>query len=90
MNDWIHRAACAGHDTETWFPDRYTGRRHATQIEAAKNVCWHSCPVRLACLTAELAAEGDSAASMRHGIRGGLDPGQRWRVQQQLAERQAA
>ena len=85
---WREAAACRGHDPEVFFPDGYTAR-YATRIQQAKDACW-ACPVRLDCLDDALVSEGDAAGSQRHGIRGGLDGQQRWRVRQQLAARKAA
>lgn len=85
---WREHAACSGHNPETWFPDGYTAR-YTTRIQRAKHVCW-ACPVRIACLDDALDREGDAAARHRHGIRGGLDPEQRWRIRQQFDARKAA
>lgn len=88
MTDWRERAECRSTDPETFYPAGF-GARYLTRIERAKDDCW-ACPGRLACLDDALQAEGDAAASMRHGIRGGLEPDQRWRVRQQLDAREAA
>lgn len=88
MNDWREQAGCLDTDPETFFPAGF-GARYLTRIEQAKDHCW-ACPARLPCLDDALQAEGDAASSMRHGIRGGLEPDQRWRVRQQLAARQDA
>ncbi|MDI5965801.1 WhiB family transcriptional regulator [Streptantibioticus silvisoli] len=88
MTDWHDQAQCRGTDPETFFPAGF-GARYLTRIERAKDDCW-ACQVRLDCLDDALNREGDTAASMRHGIRGGLEPDQRWRVHQQLTERKAA
>lgn len=52
--DWRDRAACVGHDTETWFP-LATANQHRVsvvvqaQTEQAKAIC-ANCPVRQKCL----------------------------------------
>lgn len=88
MTDWRDRAGCRSENPETFFPDGYTAR-YITRIQRAKDTCW-ACPVRLDCLDDALDREGDAAANRRHGIRGGLDPKQRWRVQQRIDARKAA
>lgn len=65
---WYDRAACAGQDTDLWFPRQPTGS-HAVQT------CRH-CPVRAECLLEALQEEGSGYAH-RYGIRGGLTAGQR-------------
>lgn len=52
--DWRDRAACVGHDSETWFPLATANQRGPAvavqaQIEQAKAVC-ADCPVRQTCL----------------------------------------
>lgn len=66
---WREDAACAGLDTELFFPvdDR------AASIETPRRVC-RGCPVRAACLADVLATE---APVRRYGITGGTTPGER-------------
>jgi hypothetical protein len=69
---WFDWAACAGMDTEDFFPlgdGPATGRA----MEAAKKVCGR-CPVRFACLTDALASE---TPGRRYGVFGGLGADER-------------
>ncbi|MFJ8109958.1 WhiB family transcriptional regulator [Streptomyces sp. NPDC096132] len=66
MTAWRTRAACAGQDTELWFPDYPVGA-------PAMKICGR-CPVRAECLYDCLA---DEVPSRRYGIRGGLTTGER-------------
>ncbi|MBN9791166.1 WhiB family transcriptional regulator [Pseudonocardia sp. TMWB2A] len=68
-NRWRDEAACAGLDTELFFPvdDR------TTSIETPRRVC-RGCPVRAACLADVLATEDPAR---RYGIAGGTTPGER-------------
>nr|WP_119589811.1 WhiB family transcriptional regulator [Streptomyces scabiei] len=64
---WHERAACAGQDTELWFPKQ--------PIDSpAMNTC-RACPSRAECLYDALRFE--THGSPRYGIRGGLTTGQR-------------
>ena len=70
--DWRARAACLGHDPETFFPqpaDR-DGEDEAIAI------CW-TCPVRRDCLIDAMTAEEGRQASTRWGIWGGYTPVER-------------
>lgn len=42
-SDWRKRAACRGHDTDMFFPER------GQNVKPAKEVC-HTCPVKKPCL----------------------------------------
>lgn len=66
---WRDDAACAGLDTELFFPvdDR------AASVETPRRVC-RGCPVRVACLADALAVEDPVR---RFGIVGGTTPGER-------------
>jgi WhiB family redox-sensing transcriptional regulator len=66
---WREDAACAGLDTELFFPvdDR------AASVETPRRVC-RACPVRAACLADVLATEDPAR---RYGITGGTTPGER-------------
>lgn len=72
MSDWRDRAACLGHDDDTFFPDR----GDTTGTDEALRVC-ATCPVTTQCLDAALTEEGNLAGAYRHGIRGGTTPDQR-------------
>ncbi len=69
---WWRAAACRGMDTELFFP----ARRDAAAAARAKRVC-AACPVRAACLAAELAAPVGRAPE---GIVAGLVGWQRTRL----------
>ncbi|MER5750677.1 WhiB family transcriptional regulator [Streptomyces sp. NPDC002088] len=84
---WHMQALCAqpeyrGQQDELWFaPDR-----RAEAIEEAKRLC-HLCPVRMACLRAEMAAEGNAGRDRRFGVRGGLTGGERHALHKELQRR---
>jgi hypothetical protein len=75
---WFEWAACAGMDTEDFFP-LGDGPATARAMEAAKQVCGR-CPVRFACLTDALARE---TAGRRYGVFGGLSA---WEREQLVTE----
>ena len=66
---WRDEAACAGLDTELFFPvdDR------APSVEPPRRVC-RACPVRAACLADALSTEDPAR---RFGIVGGTTPAER-------------
>lgn len=64
---WQSRAACIGHDSDLWFPER------GASIDEARDICW-SCPVRLDCLQYAL----DHREI--HGVWGGLSQRQLRRI----------
>jgi len=72
VQDWRDFAVCRGMDTNTWFP---TPGQPAAR-KAAMRIC-RECPVRRACLVDAMRMEANSKNTIRHGIRGGLTPGQR-------------
>lgn len=72
---WMADAACAGVDTETFYPDF----KDPDAIRAAKRYC-HACPVIERCLQYALAEPVDRA-----GIWGGMTPQER----EQMARRAA-
>ncbi|MCK1813306.1 WhiB family transcriptional regulator [Streptomyces sp. XM4011] len=75
--NWEIDAACRTADPEAWFPD-FGGDNG----EPAKRICRKHCPVALACLEAALAEEHGLSAGHRYGIRGGLGPKARARLQE--------
>ena len=75
---WAEQAACAGANTNDWFPERGEWGGKVLKVCAG-------CPVRIDCLDDALAEEAGRAGG-RHGIRGGLTPNQR----SQLAKDRAA
>jgi WhiB family redox-sensing transcriptional regulator len=74
---WQARAACA-HLVATGVADADDWRARDHRASAAR-VC-DSCPVRQECLRAALAEEAGFGPKSRHGIRGGLSPSQRARL----------
>lgn len=72
--EWHRAAACAGLDTDAFFPA--AGADAALQVQAAKRVC-RGCPVRAACLADVMSWE---QPSRRHGVAGGLSPAERHRL----------
>ena len=77
-HQWQQSAACAQVDPELWFP---TGPEDALE---ARRICHTSCPVREACLEAAMAEEhpDNPRRFRREGIRGGLTPPERKRLQE--------
>lgn len=63
---WRYEAACAGLDTDKFFPDT------ATEYRQVRKICFR-CPVQAECLIDALSTGTFSA----FGIRGGLTPAQR-------------
>lgn len=64
---WADDAACVGEDPARYFNERIPVR----------SLACGRCPVADRCLAEALAAEGTTAAQMRFGIYGGLNPDQR-------------
>jgi len=79
--DWRERAACAGEDTEEWFPAQPVGSR-------AIEICRGLCPVRAECLYEELRHE--TPGNPRFGVWGGLTTGERQRLPALPSSRPAA
>jgi len=69
---WRHQAACAGMDTDFWFPDRPV---YSPDHKRAVTVC-RICVVQLACLRTAIETPEN------HGIWGGLSPKQRIALRQ--------
>ena len=67
--DWTG-AACIGHDPEIWYPDP----TDTITTREAVDIC-RGCPVRQACL--EQAMREEETSGGRYGIRGGLTPEER-------------
>lgn len=70
--DWTG-AACIGHDPETWYPDP----TDTITTDEAVDIC-RGCPVKQACLDQAMLEEETSGG--RYGIRGGLTPEDRRRL----------
>lgn len=75
---WMADAACAGMDTNLFFPAGTGHGRPAGYGVEAKAVC-HRCPVRIECLNHAL-ANGE-----QHGIWGGMGPRERTNVRRRRA-----
>lgn len=73
------RAICRD-DPDLYFPAGYS-HSYRPQIDAAKRTCAR-CPLLSDCLREALADEGskDGGARNGNGIRGGLTPGERYRL----------
>ena len=63
---WMRNAACQGQGFDAWFAIDEVGE----DMEAARSTC-AGCPVRVECLDYAL------DCSIRHGLWGGLSPGER-------------
>jgi WhiB family redox-sensing transcriptional regulator len=72
---WLDEAACLGHDLQKFFP------ASVKDFDAAKKVC-KPCDVRLKCLAWALSVE--PPGSRRHGVIGGLTPGERDKLYKKL------
>lgn len=72
---WRDDAACRDSAAEGFFPDSSDPREY----DAPRAVC-RRCPVRQECLADQLAWEGGSGSSARHGMYGGLTPEERHAV----------
>lgn len=74
--EWTRRAACAGDpQPDIWFLE---GPREG---QTALAICRRHCPVAAQCLNAALEEEAGVPAAHRFGIRGGLLPDDRYRLQ---------
>lgn len=91
---WYERAACsARHDdpdlwTELPPPSRggRVGKWGAGEQKKAVAIC-RACPVMVECLNAALREERGVVGKARYGIRGGLTPSQRAKVDAERARR---
>ena len=73
--DWRARAACLGHDPETFFPQP-ADREGETEAIA---IC-SGCPVKADCLADAMQAEKGLSVSNRWGIWGGFSAHERARM----------
>lgn len=74
--DWRDEAACAVSDPELFFSNgSFSGM--------ALRICNEYCSVREECLQAAL--EEEAGATYRHGLRGGLNGGQRRELAKEVA-----
>jgi WhiB family redox-sensing transcriptional regulator len=74
---WRFRAACVGDDPEIFYPDKIGSKR--LKFEAAKAIC-DVCPAVAFCLAAALDDERGELGVHRWGMRGGLRPAERVRL----------
>lgn len=79
---WHLLAACRDEDPDLFFPEREDASDAGSYL-AARMIC-NRCPVRAECLATALAEERGRGASYRHGMFGGLTPGERARRAQTL------
>lgn len=77
--EWKTKAVCRQQNPELFFPNRGD---HDTAAQA-RQVC-RSCPVITECLDDALSRKE------RHGVWGGLTPGERTHLRRQMAEQQEA
>ena len=79
---WQEDAACRQSAVpEVFFPEAAVTHAYT---QAALSYC-RSCPVVAECLAAALAEEADAPRRMTFGIRGGLGPEARYRMQERSA-----
>lgn len=77
---WEADALCPQTDPEVFYPIK------GGNPQDAKDIC-HQCPVRVDCLQAAMAEEGD-AGSYRWGVRGGYTADERRRMARNHTRRQ--
>lgn len=68
----LSRGACVGRTDVDFFPNNVT-----VKYTAARELCVR-CPVRDDCLEEAMDLEGSSVRQSRHGMLGGLTPGERY------------
>lgn len=92
---WYARAACANHpdlDPDLWTDQPAPvhggkiGQWGAGEQKKAIAIC-RACPVMVECLNAALREEHGVVGKARYGIRGGLTPSQRAKVDAERARR---
>ncbi len=78
MTHWLELADCVYTDPEAFYS--------AETVELAKGIC-EGCPVTAECLGAAMQQEAPGPDDTqeanlfdRHGVRGGLDPDERWQL----------
>lgn len=71
-------ALCNGCNPDIWFEDAWASKRlvFTKSLEKARTFC-DACPVRVACLAAEMKAEAGMPCDHRIGVFGGLTGAQR-------------
>lgn len=89
---WHTDAACAGMDPDIFYPNdpqpigRPTNPAKPDGYAQARTVCGR-CPVRDQCLSEAMADEAGNGAKVRHGMRGGLTPTERYRLPWRICRR---
>lgn len=82
---WVDRAACYGLGDRTFFDDPWPLFADGEQgcdpdaVAKARDVC-AGCPVRVQCFSDAMEVEDGAAEVMRHGMRGGVTPSQRYSI----------
>ena len=64
---------------EIYFADDPTDNNHTYNEPLAKRIC-SECPLKTQCLEHAMREEGSAGPRARWGIRGGLTPGERFRL----------
>jgi WhiB family redox-sensing transcriptional regulator len=80
---WSDRAACAGMDTEIFYP--VSEASDSPGVRRAKFICW-GCPVRRECLDDALEVE----PAKDHGVRGGTTAKERRALRKRFPRKGAA
>lgn len=88
MTTWDTAAACKGMDGDLWFPTSYDTMPGRYQVAVAVQICAR-CPVQPACLQDAMDEEGGKQLHVRHGIRGGYTPAERFNGRRALVRAQA-
>ena len=82
---WVDRAACEGLGDQAFFDDIWPLTDDGEEgfvpaaFKRARDVC-AGCPVRVECFSDAMDLEDGAAQVMRHGLRGGVSPGQRYSI----------
>lgn len=72
---WLHRTVCRPEHANIFFPDATTPK----DFDEAKQIC-AECPVAKECLNEALLWEGKAIPKFRFGVRGGLNPTERYKL----------
>ena len=71
------KPACAGQPASLFFEDLWTDVPYTVALANAREEFCDTCPVRVECLKAEVASEGNTSVEHRAGIYAGFTPRQR-------------
>jgi len=83
-NHWTRDAACANTDGDAFYPEQNG------DFKTPRRVCGR-CPSKVACLDDAMTEEVGRSHSSRYGVRGGLFPAQRHKLEAAwLAEREVS